>query len=450
MYGLLLLFAAIFLLFVAVLMALLAAGAFGAELVDDDALILLSRGEGGIRPAAEVALVGRVGELLRFEANGGAVLDGFAVLAFYSAVEEVARIYLDAGFVSEDVHADACQGADERGGEGDAALAFVFAVVAFAFLLTLFAAGFAAFLVALPVALTAGFVEHPVVVVALAEAQLLVVGVDVLPDGFRRGEVERCAGHGSNLAGGHEGGIDGGVVVGIEAEQMVSDGGAVAVEVEVEVAAGVDDGFLVRGGSPLHGQLAAGGEGVLHLTLDGAGEASLAVGAHERHGDAVVGHFLHVHHLVLPAHVVALEAELLGVERATAVQAVAEVVLRQLVLCAVEGNLTSGDTVGIASDGGAEVTLDGAVGLDAGLADADVLQLALLVGHHDADHACAEVRHAHLHACFVAQRVEVGFLPLQFGLEVGTFQPAQGHSFFRCCLAPCQQRHTADHAGKNT
>lgn len=65
-----------------------------------------------------LGVVGRVGVVLRFEADGIAALIALAVFAYHAAVEEVASIYLHAGLVGEYLHCDACVGARESGARG--------------------------------------------------------------------------------------------------------------------------------------------------------------------------------------------------------------------------------------------------------------------------------------------------------------------------------------------
>src|SRR4030095_16678940 len=79
-------------------------------------------------------------------------------------------------------------------------------------------------------------VEHPVVVVAAADHQLLEPVADAGADGGRPGEVHRGAGHRVDGPGGDQGGVDGRVVAGLEGQPVAVDvAGALAGQVPVGV-----------------------------------------------------------------------------------------------------------------------------------------------------------------------------------------------------------------------
>ena len=100
--------------------------------------------------------------MLGFEANGGSLIVDDPLFARYGAVEEVAGIYLYAGFVGEHFHHDARIGVAQT----DSGAARV-----------------------------ACRVEYPVVVVSVTVFDLFVVGGDVCADGFGFAEVEGSTGH---------------------------------------------------------------------------------------------------------------------------------------------------------------------------------------------------------------------------------------------------------------
>ena len=171
----------------------------------------------------------------------------------------------------------------------------------------------------------------------------------------------------------------------------------IAGEVEVGVVRHVDDGRGRGRGLVLDVDLVVIREGVGHIGLHFAREVVIAVG-----GDAEELHVTGVGldaliHLVLPA-------------RRTAVEAVAEVVLRELVLHAVQGDLALVDAVRIPADGGAEVRLVVLREVIGDLVEAqdDILHVSVLVRDHDGDDAAAEVGDAHLHAVCIGHRVQGG------------------------------------------
>ena len=143
------------------------------------AVVGLSGTEDRRRP---LGLVGRVGILLGLEADAAALQVLDALLAGDGAVEEVAGVDLDAGLVGVDLQVDAGGRAPELDGDlRDVALG----------------------------------VQDPVVVVAVAVADLLVVGGDVTADSVRGTEVERGVQHRGDFTRGHIGVVHRGVVRGV-------------------------------------------------------------------------------------------------------------------------------------------------------------------------------------------------------------------------------------------
>ena len=103
-----------------------------------------------------------------------------------------------------------------------------------------------------------------------------------------------------------------------------------------------------------------------------------------------------------------------------AVEAVAEVILRELVLHAVQRELALVDAVRIPADGGAEVRLVVLREIVGDLVEAqdDILHLPILVRDHDGDDAAAEVRDAYLHAFRIGHRVKGGGLTVVGRFEI--------------------------------
>ena len=111
------------------------------------------------------------------------------------------------------------------------------------------------------VELAVGLGEHPVVVVALAELELLVVLVDAGADGGGLAEVKRRAVHGRQFAGRDQGAVHRGVSVGGDHDDVAEDV-AFAGEIEIGVLGQVDDGVLVGGGGVFEAQRVVVGQRV--------------------------------------------------------------------------------------------------------------------------------------------------------------------------------------------
>ena len=97
------------------------------------------------------------------------------------------------------------------------------------------------------------------------------------------------------------------------------------------------DGFRLR---DVMGQATVIGEGVGGLCYDVARETCFAVGAHLYEYNLIVADLLHIVHLVLPT-------QRSGLDGATAVQAVAEVVLGEVILHFVDSDFAVFDTIGV-------------------------------------------------------------------------------------------------------
>ena len=171
----------------------------------------------------------------------------------------------------------------------------------------------------------------------------------------------------------------------------------------------------------------------MSILLSSAREVVVAVG-----GDAEELHVLGVGldaliHLVLPAG-------------GTAVEAVAEVVLRELVLLAVQGDLALVEAVRIPADGGAEVRLVVVREVVGDLVEAqdDVLHLALVVRDEDGDDAAAEVGDAHLHAVGIGQGVQGGGGVVERVDEILGVQAGGRDGDFLLLAAACEKRDCTD------
>src|SRR5260370_34207420 len=105
----------------------------------------------------EFGLVGRIREVLRFEAEGGPLAVNLAALPADSAIQEVAGVELDSGLRGENLHQAAGFPFRDARRERQAAC---------------------------------GTVEYKVVIVALAEFQLLVASIGASPDSSGLSELE--------------------------------------------------------------------------------------------------------------------------------------------------------------------------------------------------------------------------------------------------------------------
>jgi hypothetical protein len=193
----------------------------------------------------------------------------------------------------------------------------------------------------------AAAVQDPAVVVAAGDGQLLVVGVDALPERAGGAEVERRPGDRGGSAGKRpQFAVDRQVGGGDQGELMVEDGlGALAGQVEIGVVGQVDHGRGAGGGAVVDAQPPVR-EAVAHRGPQRPGEALVAVGADQGELDAAAAGY--PDRLGRPqSGVESLVAAVQGV----GARGVAE---RNLVGAAVQGEAAVGYPVAEAADGGPE------------------------------------------------------------------------------------------------
>lgn len=319
-------------------------------------------------------MVGAVGILLRFERQRFAVAQRFAVFAVRFAVEEVAAVELHGGLVGQHLDRAARSGFPDRGRRLDAVRGLA--------------------------------VEDPVVVVARAVAQLLVVGADALADGVRLAEVEGRARDVGDLSGGDQHRIDRRGVAGIDGHDVVEDRAVtLALEVEEGVVREIHHGRLVGRGAVINPEFVFGRERVGHLDLQVARKTLLSVGVEVLH-----------HQLVFRGRNYVPDHAVQAVD--SAVERLAVVVDRQVVLRAVERETSLGDAVGVGSHDRAEeafaVIVD--VTVDRLVAEHDVFVVARAVGSPERYDAGAVVGDLHGHVAR-AERVDSDGFAVRLRLE---------------------------------
>ena len=199
---------------------------------------------------AEGRAVGGVGEHLRLQRHAVAHAIGLPALAGQAAIEEIARIELHAGLGRQHLqHAARCR-VGKAGEEARRARAL------------------------------AG--DHPAMVVAVADADLVMGGVaHPRADHPGRAEIEGGACDGGEVAGGDRGLVGGEEVLGRDGQHVVHrpGGSAFAREVPVGVVGHVDERRPVGGRPVGDGERAVIVQHVFGHGLQGAREALIAIGA---------------------------------------------------------------------------------------------------------------------------------------------------------------------------
>ena len=174
----------------------------------------------------------------------------------------------------------------------------------------------------------------------MTELDLLIVGLDVLTEWLRCAEVERCSLDLQDFTGRNSGVVGGQIEVGVYFADLILDGGSrvgATCQCKEGVVCQVDNGLLVGGCQILDDQLVLVGEGELNRYIELASEAFLTIA-----GDAMQGLRTGTHLTGIPN---------LGIETLeAAVQVVGTVVDGQLIILAIQGELTLADAVAPASD----------------------------------------------------------------------------------------------------
>ena len=344
---------------------------FHSEFENTFAFISLSRLEDDRRP---FRLVGAVGIVLGFQANGGTLVVDDAFLAAQGAVKEIAGIDLYAWFIGIDFQRDAACGRSQLGCQ---------------------------------LCNVAIRVQHPVVVIAVAVFHLLELElVNVLSHSFRGGEVHRRVFHRKNLPGGHVGAVHRSICVGIDIQDVIRGRlGRVAGKVEIGVVGHVDDRFLVGCRFIFDIQRIVACQSVSHCSCDSTGEVLVSVGRVHGHGDHTVVHLLSFIDLVLPSLWAAM-------------QAMAKIVGRQLDGVAVNHQDALVDAVGITADGCTKVAGLVDVIRDAVESKYDIAQRVVFVRHHDGHDTTTEVGDADFHAIGIFDGKQTCRFAVDFAHEI--------------------------------
>ena len=251
-------------------------------------------------------------------------------------------------------------------------------------------------------------VEHPAVVIALADLEVAVGGIDPLADAPEPTEVERRVGDGLELAGRDLARVGRQVPGGGELHHVILDRAAgFALEVEVDVLGHVDRRGLVAGRAVFDAPDVLRGERIGDLRLDPAGEALVAVGRDVGEDDADVAAL----HEALGVPDVAVPAARAAVE--VAADAAGRVIERgEPDATAVELERAVRDAVAVAADDRAPVGIARVPARRRIEADDHVLELAFAIGREEPDDLPAVVGHFHDDAASTPQ----GELPRLFSV----------------------------------
>ena len=117
----------------------------------------------------------------------------------------------------------------------------------------------------------------------------------------------------------------------------------------------------------------------------------------------------------------------------TAVQAMAVVILRQLIFHTIQCEASLINTIGISSDTCSEIRRIFDVVLYGIKAQYHILHVSILVGNHDRYDAASEISDTHFHLVLVLQNEQVRFLTIDFCLEIASLQSGFGQFFFCSC-----------------
>ena len=183
-------------------------------------------------------------------------------------------------------------------------------------------------------------------------------------------------------------------------------------QVEVRMVGHVDDRRRVRRGGVPDVDRVVLSEGEGHVGGHSAGEVRVTVRRDNLQLQMRGVRLQHIVDLVLPA------------VRAS-VQAMAEIILRQLILNAVQRKPSAVDAVGVTPDGSPEIRLVVLREIVRDLVEAkdDILELTVPVRHHHGHDPATKIGDAHLHTRLVGQCVEGSPRTVTLSLEVLRIQP---------------------------
>jgi hypothetical protein len=265
-------------------------------------------------------------------------------------------------------------------------------------------------------------------IVALAEAQLLVGIPDVGTDRGGMAKVEGCAGHRTQFPGGNQLAVHRGKARGVDLHHVLEHV-ARAAQVEVVMLTEAHDRVRVARGAVLQSQRVVVRERVHGAYLQVARKAALAVrtevaerelrplGRHPGRDHAP-------HHLVEP--------------HGAAVQGVVAVIAGEGVALAIERKGAVRDAVGVATDQRAQVRAAFEIAGKIVVPQHHVRVVAGAVGRGERGDGAAVGRDPHLHAVRVAQRVELDRLAVGRGAKGRVDECVAGCRLQRRRSAQCQ------------
>src|SRR6185312_3750695 len=301
-------------------------------------------------------MIGRVREMLRFQAKAVTLFIDVPVLPGNRSVQKVARVKLHSRLGGQDLQHSSAGGFVHQGGASEAVVLAM---------------------------------DYPVVIIAASQHQLFVVLIDALADRSGLGEVHGSALDRSQLAGWDQGLVHGSKAVRIE-QEMVPQNVAVALtrQVEIGMLGKIQRRGLVGGSFVIHDQLVVVGQSIGDFDFEVAGISFLAVFAQIAVSNSDTLSVLEL--LGLP--------ELFVKPVGSAMQGVRAVIFGQGIFHAVEGEGGVGNPVGVAPDDGAEVGGVLQISVNFVVTEDNVAQVAVLVRHSQRHDDAAVVDGAYFEA----------------------------------------------------
>ena len=242
--------------------------------------------------------------------------------------------------------------------------------------------------------------------------------------GFRT-EIHRRALHRQDFSGSHVGTVYRRIAVGIDGKQMVENRATgISRQIEIRMVGHVDNRRSIGRRLISDDDGIVVGKIISNFRFYISREILISIGRVHHKFERFPVELPGFVHFILPAF-------------RTSVQAVAEIVLRQLYGIAVDDKATVVDAVGITTHRSTEVRRNIHIIIDVIKSQNDIAHFAVTVGNHDRDDTSAEIGNAYLHARGVFQCIKSNLFSIDDGCKVRRIQTRK--CFIRLLRTSSQQ-----------
>ena len=257
-------------------------------------------------------------------------------------------------------------------------------------------------------------IQHPVMVVTITFFQLIeIVVVDTFANAGRFAEIHGRSFYRSNFTGSDKDIIYRSISISIQIQFVIEHALSIATEVKVRVIGQIDNGRLVGGCFVSDNQRVAIGKSVSSFHFQFAGETHFAIGRSVANHQLLIAQLFNIEHAIL-------------ITFYTTVQTIGTIVHRNLIINAINRELTFIDTIAITTDQSTEVAGIIQIRLNIIETQHDVGKLAILIGRCDRNDTSTIINHGNFYPIRILQNIQIVLFTVDFRLEISSVQLSLG------------------------